>query len=332
MGTATTRLRRSYGFHGVGIEVIACDHAVIDSMDLRLRDFRAAGKAANAVTFEFIATDEESGLGVDQELPVRGGRPVYDTPHGTLHYFPQADVIGGELAGVQLRCESARGVAVIRCSGYSGRELYLATHPLATIALMEMMERRERFSLHAACVAGVDRGGVLLSGPSGAGKSTLTLALVQAGMGFLSDDVVFLERDGSGDATTALGFADTVGLSQFAAERFPQLRDLLAAAPADGFPKRLSRIEHLFGRAGIRACEPRALVFTEVAPDRPSELAPLAPGEALIRLVPDVLLTHPAATQAHLGAIRALLAQVRCYTLRSGSDIERAAELVMKLV
>ena len=59
---------------------------------------------------------------------------------------------------------------------------------------------------------------------------------------------------------------------------------------------------------------------------------PLDSGDALLRLVPDVLLTDPAATQAHLRAIAALLEQVRCYTLRSGTDLERAAELVQAVV
>jgi hypothetical protein len=49
-------------------------------------------------------------------------------------------------------------------------------------------------------------------------------------------------------------------------------------------------------------------------------------------LVPDVLLTEPAATQAHLQAIGMLVEQARCYELRSGTDVERAAELVRAVI
>ena len=54
--------------------------------------------------------------------------------------------------------------------------------------------------------------------------------------------------------------------------------------------------------------------------------------EALLRLVPDVLLTQAESTRAHLAAIAELLTQVRCYTVRSGHDLERAAQLVRALV
>ena len=91
-------------------------------------------------------------------------------------------------------------------------------------------------------------------------------------------------------------------------------------------------VEHLFSAPIVSACDPVAIVFPQVAHNERSALSPLAAGEALLRLVPDVLATEPAATQAHLAAIAALLDQVSCYTLRSGVDIERAAELVCGLV
>lgn len=72
---------------------------------------------------------------------------------------------------------------------------------------------------------------------------------------------------------------------------------------------------------------PSTLVFPEVAPEEPSAIRALDGKRALLRLVPDVLLTEPISTQAHLQAIGRLLEQVRCYTLTSGADLERAAEL-----
>ena len=182
----------------------------------------------------------------DPAPPTGLARPVYDTPHGTLHYFPDADVLWGRLGTVELRCEAGRGVALFRSPAYAERDLYLATHPLATISLMELLERRGLFALHAACLAREASDGVLLAGASGAGKSTLALALVHAGMRFLSDDIVFLSCDGESDTVTVLGFADTIGLTDYATERFPRFRALRAEPPAPGFPKRLHRIEDLF--------------------------------------------------------------------------------------
>ncbi len=321
--------QRTYDVHGVGVAVRTHAPAVIEAMELRLRDFRCADHARADVVLAF-ASDVLDAPPVAAEA----GRPVYDTPFGTLRYVAEDDALHGDLAGVRLLCHPARGTATLRTEAYAGRALYLATHPLATIALMELLERRGLFSLHAACLAGEDGRGVLLAGPSGSGKSTLSLALARAGMAFLSDDLVLLAADARSDGVRALGFADAVGLTPHAAERFAELRAALDLPPADGFPKRLRRIEELFGGAARapRACTPHALVFPHVAPDRPSRLEALDPREALLRLVPDVLATEPHATQAHLAAIGALLRQVRCYALASGSDLERGAALVRGLV
>jgi hypothetical protein len=291
-----------------------------------LRDFGCEHGGDPELHLEFIVDGPDPA-------PLAGTRrPVYDTPHGSLYYYPDADALCGKLGGVDFRCEPSTGVARLRAAAFAGRELYLATHPLATISLMELLERHGRFSLHAACLAAGDGRGVLLAGPSGSGKSTLALALARMGMAFVSDDVVFLAHDSETAAVRVLGFADTIGLTEHAAERFGELRSRLDESPADGFPKCLSRIEDLFGAPALAACEPHALVFPEVVRDRPSAIVPLDPREALLGLVPDVLLTEPVATQAHLAAIAALLGQVRCYALWSGSDLERAAGLVRALV
>ncbi len=311
-----------YDFHGVGIEVVG-GADIAAAMECRLRDF-AGGAASSDLRFEFVRA------AVALPSPSGVGRPVYDTPHGTLYYFGSHDELFGTLAGVSMHCAAARGSVLIAGPSLTGFELYLATHPLATIALMETMERRGLFSVHAACLAGAFGAGVLLAGPSGAGKSTLTIALARAGLGLLSDDVVFLSL--SGERVDALGFADTLGVGSFAAEQFPELRAVADSLPVDGFPKRLSRIEDLFGVASVARCVPRAIVFPEVSLDRPSAITPLDARDAMLRLVPDVLLTEPASTQAHLAAISALLEQVDCYEVSSGTDLERAAELVAELV
>jgi hypothetical protein len=320
-------LCRSYSVHGINVEVIADDPSVLPAMDLRLCGFAGTTNPAEpTLRFEFASVPPAPAL-------TGTGRPVYETPYGSLQYFPDEDVLGGALGGVTLHCEPAAGRALITAPSFKTQALYFATHPVATVALMELMERLGRFALHAACLADADGNGLLLSGPSGAGKSTLTLALAHAGMGFLGDDVVFLEPGPAGTpGVRALGFADALGLGTFAATRFPQLASLAAQVPVDGFPKRLLRFEELFGRRSVASCTPRVIVFPEVTPDLPSTVTPIDRGEALLRLVPDVLLTHGQATQAHVAAIAKLLGQVGCYAVRSGHDLERAAELTRALI
>ena len=124
---------------GIGCAVAVCaeDRRVIDAIELRLRDFASDTAPEPELCFEFVA----EGV-ADPEPPRGAARPVYDTPHGTLHYFPDVDVLRGRLGGVELRCEAGRGVAFFRSHAYAGHDHYLATHPLATISLMELLERR----------------------------------------------------------------------------------------------------------------------------------------------------------------------------------------------
>jgi hypothetical protein len=331
MSTAPAILRRRYDLHGVRVEVHADATDVIDAMDLRLRDFRQAADARAAVTLEFFETQADADPGAPGSASAdHPSRPVYDTPYGSLHYVPERDLLHGSLDGVELRCEPVRGIARLRCRAFSGRRLYLATHPLATISMMELLERRQLFSLHAACLATPAGRGVVIAGASGAGKSTLALALAVAGLSFLSDDIVFLTSGPEGPEVRVLGFADTVGIRERAGRLLPGA--VGSDVAREGFPKQLHRIEELLGAPAIPSCTPEVLVFPHVAADLPSAIEELDPGDALLRLAPDVLLTHAASTQAHLDAIGALVRQVRCYALRSGRDLDAAVRLVRHLL
>ena len=323
---------RRYDVHGVALEVRSSEPVVIEAMDLRLRGFRAAketpgrGGGAAEVRLEFLL-DRASEFAP----PPGTGRAVYETPRGTLDYFPDDDVLFGRFGNVRIFCAPRAGLASFFSPSYAGPDLYLACHPLATVCLMELLERRGLYSLHAACLADGDGRGVLLAGPSGAGKSTLTLALTQAGMSCLSDDVVFLALDRGAAPVRAMGFADAIGVSDHARRCLPELAARAPRLPVPGFPKPLARIEELVARPAISSCRPVSLVFPRVAGDRRSRILPLDHAEALLQLVPDILATHAASTQAHLESIGALLDQTRCYTLDSGGDLDQAVELILNL-
>jgi hypothetical protein len=328
MSLPATRQQLTYDLHGIGLAVSCPNPAVTEAIELRLQGFRRNTAQPAEISLEFLIA-EASGDG-RLTAPPGASRPVYDTPYGELHYFPNADTLWGVVEGVRLRCEAGNGVARLESAAFAGRELYLATHALATISLMELLERRGRYCLHAGCVAASDGRGVLLAGPTGAGKSTLTIALARAGLAYLSDDIVFLDHGQGADTVRVLGFPDALGVTAQTAQRFEELRAFATEEQPSGFPKHLTRMEAVFDVRTLPSCTPAVLIFPEIVRGQSSRLRPLDPKQAWLRLVPDVLLTHPEATQAHLRAIAALLAEVNCFELQSGADVDATAQLILR--
>jgi hypothetical protein len=318
---------RSYDVQGIQLAVSSDAPAVIAALDRRLESLPSGGSRTPGLRLDFLVAED----GEHYRLAARPGpsRPVYETPHGEIAYDPKADTLYGELDGVRMVCHAAAGTARIESDDFSGRRLHLATHTLTTICLIELLRRRGRFNLHAACLVHEGRS-VLLAGPSGSGKSTLAMGLARAGLAFLSDDMVYLER--TADGVELLAFPDAVGLTEQSAERFPELQSLLGAPRPAGFPKHLITIRAALAVSQLWRCQPDTLIFPELVGGSGSELVALDAQDAWLRLVPDVLLTEPGTAQAHLGALAALLADVDCHVLRAGTDLRHSVELVCDLL
>jgi hypothetical protein len=331
---------RSYDLHGLHLAVTGWGEAVetLHARLARLPGIAAgtAGRAAPDLELEMV-----DGVGLREMGELAGaarparGRPVYDPPGGTVLYDDAADTLWLEL-GPRLRavCEPGRGRARLACAGSPediegnlGNDLWLLSHPLVTLPLVELLKRRGLFSLHAAGLCRDGRG-LVLAGTSGAGKSTLTLALARAGFGFLGDDTLFLARRPEG--LCLLAFPDEVDLTDETLSFFPDLAPWLAA-PRPGWRKRQLRAEEACGAEVVWECAPSHLVFPRVVGREESALIPVGADEALLELVPNVLLTEPASSQAHLDALADLAAASSCWRLETGRDLDGAVRLLAAL-
>jgi hypothetical protein len=324
---------RSYALHGLHLAVSGWGEAV-GALHARLARLPADGNAAGNghrpdLELEIVEAPDACLRG----MPARG-RPVYDPPAGCVLYDDSADRLHLEL-GPRLRavCEPGRGWA--RLAGGAGApseealggDLWTLSHPLATLPLVELLKRRGLYSVHAAGLCRNGRG-LVLPGTSGAGKSTLTLALARAGFGLLGDDTLFLARRAEG--LSLLAFPDEIDLTAETAAFFPELVPRLAA-PRPGWRKRQLRPEDAYGAEVVWECAPGHLVFPRVAGRSESRLIPLDSGEALCELAPNVLLTEPAASQAHLDALAGLAAASSCWRLETGRHLDGAVRLLAGL-
>ena len=335
---------RSYDLHGLRLAVTGWEEAAV-ALHGRLEPLASGAEVGEPdLVFEIGVGPEADGF----ERPEQG-RPVYEPPAGEVLFDAAADRIwiglGPDRRAV---CEPARGRARLWARHGTGEDLWLLSHPLFTLPLVEMLKRRGLWALHAAGLLWNGKA-VVLAGASGSGKSTLTLALVRAGFGFLGDDTLFLhvpplpggcecvwERglggEGSGGAgLRLLAFPDEVDLTDETAAFFPELAPLRAEPRRDGWRKRRLRAEETYGAPLAAEVAPGLLVFPRISGHEESALSPMDPGEALIELASNVLLTEPASSQAHLDALAALTAASACWRLETGRDLDGAVRLLRDL-
>jgi hypothetical protein len=302
---------RSYAFHGLTVEV----SVPVEAIHARFASLPPSDRTPD------LRFETGNGFGRPD-----GARTVYEPPVGEVVYCDADDLLYLEY-GPRLRVLADPGAGRVRFDirEVEGEELWILSHPLLSVPMMELLKRRGLFGVHAAGAA-LDGRALVLAGTSGSGKSTLSLALARAGFDFLGDDTLFLALREEG--LRVLAFPDEIDLTEQTAGFFPEV----AARTTPGWRKRQLRAEEAFGARIAWECEPGVLVFPRVSGRPRSELRPIDAGEALLELAPNVLLTHPGASQTHLDSLAELARASRCYRLETGIDLGEAAALLRGLL
>jgi len=318
----------AYLLHGLGMAVSSDHPAVLAALHARLRHVPTPGPGPLDVRFEFCGVSERYQHRV---APPRGAaRPVYDPPVGEVVYVDRTDQLYINYDDrVRVLCDLGQGQVRVSFLQSEVDNLWLLSHPMFTLPLVELFKRRARYSLHAAALC-TNGKGLLVPGPSGAGKSTLALALVRAGWGFLGDDLCWLTWGQEG--LQVLAFPDEVDVTAEAVGWFPELQPWLAQPHAHGWVKHQIWVEAVYDAEIVWACPPAVLVFPQIAQTATSVVTPLAQEDALLELVPNVLLTEPAASQAHLDVLGALVRASKCYRLQMGRNVATLPALLREVV
>jgi hypothetical protein len=301
----------SYSFHGLSLRVSAPDEVrrAFHARFAALPPDGVGGDRPPDLLFEVVSQDLERP---------EGARTVYEPPLGEVVYHDGRDLLYLRQGSLSALCEPAAGRVRFSAPSPQGEDLWILSHPLLSVPMMELLKRRGLFGIHAAG-ADLDGRALVLAGTSGSGKSTLSVALARAGFGFLGDDTLFL------DGLRVLAFPDEIDLTEESVSFFP---DLQFAPPPLGWRKRQLRADET---RIVWESTPSLLVFPRVSGRPRSELRPIDPGEALLELAPNVLLTEPVSSQAHLDALAGLARASRCYRLETGTDLDEAVRLLREL-
>lgn len=316
-----TAAAAAFDLHGIRIELRG-DAALAAAAAERLAALpTASGKPHVVIRFvaEAPPADERDG---------RSGRVVYESRFGPVRYLPGDDELRFASDSVALRCSCGTGDATIWVHPGVEDAHWLASRPMLSLVLFEVLRAHDLYVVHAAAAA-VGRCALLLAGDSGHGKSTLALALARAGVPLLGDDIAFLAHDADGGVVLH-GFPEPIDVLPDGARLFPEL-PALRSEPPPGWPKHRVPVD-AFGPPPAATAVPGVVVVLDAPGAGHSELRPLAEADALLRLAPNVLLTHIERSQRHLDALGRLVATARCYRLRAGDDLAEAVATLVDLV
>lgn len=317
----------SIGLDFDGIPLWISGHgSVVEAVHDRLGAFARTVEDRGAIHIQYLIAPQPNLQTLHR--PAGKGRHYYQPDFGEALYFAGEDICYLEYgARARVVCHAADGVCAVSLAAPIEDQLWLGTHPLLTLPLLEMLKRRGRFGIHAACLA-VEGRGIMLAGTSGAGKSTLTLGLLRAGFDFLGDDLAFLDATGS----KVLAFPEKIDLTEQTMTFFPELTAWTERPRRHGWPKYSVAAAELFGAKIEWSAIPGVIVLPEVAEDGVSRLTAVSGSEAFLRLAPSVLLTESGSTAAHLAALGALTDRVPAYRLRTGRDFDKVAAMLRELL
>ncbi|MEO7330289.1 MAG: hypothetical protein ABI193_17060, partial [Minicystis sp.] len=204
------------------------------------------------------------------------------------------------------------------------------TAAMLQIALALGLRPFQLFHTHAAALVHPSGRGVLVAGGSGAGKTTTTLALLEAGYGYLGDDALFLRRPaGEREGLEALAFPREFHLGRATLEAFPRLAALVGAAPARSEKRPLDARLAYPGKARDRLrFTPGSieLLFPSIGDAAETSIAPVAKAEAFGLLLSSsaaVVIEGMPGRDENLALLRALVDGGRCREIVLGRDALR---------
>lgn len=327
-----THETRSYRFLEIEFRVTG-SATITEALDSRFRLFpadlfHAEGLAAATISADFQSVPDASQHVV--ERPEGKGRSFYEFPAGEVTYFQDEDEIYLNFN------DSVRALAkpALNSLSFSLVEsdpvnVFMASHLMLTILLVEIMKRRDCYSMHAAGFSS-DGKAILIPGTSGAGKSTLAITLLRGGLGYLSDDMVFLRRADAG--LEVLGFPEDVDVNDQTIAFFPELDFLKGSTKNAGWSKKQVRADEVYRSELVRQASPRAIVFPQISRNATSIVRPLTADEAFREIVSNVLLTDAVSCRNHLAILTQLVKQTPCFRLETGRDFDRIPALLRALL
>jgi hypothetical protein len=191
---------------------------------------------------------------------------------------------------------------------------HLVALPLLPILSWALAERGLAV-VHGAAVATVS-GAVLIGGRSGTGKSTAALACLDAGLGFLGDDMCVIEP-GTPPVVHSLFCSAKLDVSDTA--RFSALSPALVRGSGPGWEKAVYLFDrHLAG--GVQRCAPLLGVAIPRRGDA-GHATRLSARQGFLAIAPNTVFQLPGAAQAACAGVKEVVSKVPVHAVGVGRTI-----------
>ncbi len=193
--------------------------------------------------------------------------------------------------------------------------------------LNNLLAKLKLYAVHAACIRVGDKG-MLITGDSGSGKSTAAFAMLQAGQAVLSDERVLLFKK---DVIGAAVISDVIKLNRTAMrDLFPEAENLQTfwQTPDECYFK-TGAIDH-FRHSPLTTV--KYLIVLEKSGTLKSRLERMHPARTVEHLFPVTLNAfEPWQLAGKFHFLAGVLAQVECYRVWFGTDMQHFSETIMNL-
>lgn len=223
--------------------------------------------------------------------------------------------------------DTRRGVGAFWTSDASRLPWRECASPLR-LALHWWMARHGHHMIHAGAV-GDERGGLLVVGRSGSGKSTTTLAALQSGLRYASDDEVLVELD-------PIPFCHSIynsgKLEAHHIRRFPALLPAVINGQALSEEKALVFVHAIAADRVAVGFPVRAVVLPRVGDQAEPRARKVGAADGLRGLAPSTLLQMPGDRASSLRVMGRLVERVPCYELELGANVAAIGPLLSDLL
>lgn len=206
-------------------------------------------------------------------------------------------------------------------------------HPV----FLYLLKRLKLLQWHCAAVVKNGRG-VLLAGKSGSGKTTSALSLWQNGFKILSDDTVFLTKNGPG--VYAFANDDDLRVTNKTLSFFPNLKCSIKTPryKAGHRWKRRIEVKKINPESVATRAKVSLVLFPRISKKRDTTVEPLTAPEALMKCLDQKdkefrsLIMDKTTLSNQMELYSTLVQTAKSYDLLIGRDVESIPRLILKLL